>query len=370
MLTQEFGESTPGKIFNLYTLSGTVSYTLDIFGGERRQVETLGAQADVQRANLAAAYLTLSGNIVNAVIARAAYSAEIENQEKIIATEKEQVRYTQIEVDAGTIPYSNLLSLQAHFHASEAALPPIKQSLTQTENLLAQLSGRLPANGIPAFVALDDIKLSADLPVTLPSELAHGRPDIAASEAQLHSASAAVGVATAALFPSVSLSGSFGVGNMDPNKLFTGASPFWSLGAHLLAPIFEGGTLWYQRKAAIDNYDQAEANYRQTVLSAFTQVANTLRGLERDAETLEAQSQALSTAEENLHLTNANYQAGLVSYVQVLIADGQYSQAEIGNIEATAQRLQDTVALYVALGGGWHTSDDHAPTVAGEQGND
>jgi NodT family efflux transporter outer membrane factor (OMF) lipoprotein len=355
-LPQEVGQSGTGNIFNLFTLTGTVGYTLDIFGGERRQVEALSAQVDAQRANTAAAYLALSGNLVNTVIARAAYSDEIDAQEKIIATQKEQIRYTQTQVDAGILPYSNLLSLQTQLSASEAALPPLKQSLTQTENLLAQLSGRLPASGIPAFVALPHIKLPVDLPITLPSELARKRPDIAASEAQLHSASAQIGVATAALFPSISLSGSYGAGNMEPSKLFTGASPFWNLGTHIAAPIFNGGTLWSERKAAIDAYDEAGANYKQTVLSAFAQVANTLRALEHDAEALDAQSHALATAEENLRLTNANYKAGLVSYVQVLIADGQYQQAEIGSIAATAQRLQDTVALYVALGGGWQNA--------------
>jgi NodT family efflux transporter outer membrane factor (OMF) lipoprotein len=350
---QKFGQDLPGVIFNLFTLSATISYTLDIFGGERRSVENLGAQVDLQRANVLATYLTLSGNIVNTAVARAAYTAEIEALRNTIDLEKEQIRFTEMQVRSGTVPYSNLLSLQTQLSASEAALPPLEQSLAQAEHLLALLSGRSPAMGVPAPVGLSDLRLPLDLPLTVPSELVRQRPDILASEAQLHSASAEIGVATAALYPNFTLSGSYGVSSTKTNQLFTSAGSFWSFGADVTAPLFHGGTLWAQRQAAIDAYDQAAAKYRQTVLSAFTQVADTLRALEHDAETVEAQSRAVRTAEEALRLIEANYRAGLANYLQVLIANAQYLQAKIGYIQATAQRFQDTVALYVALGGGW-----------------
>lgn len=352
-LPQQIGESGAGNIFNLFTLSGAITYALDIFGGERRNVEALGAQVDYQQANLRAAYLTLSGNLVNAVIARAAYNAEIDDLQKIIDVEKQQVHFTETEYHAGIIPYANVLSLRTQLSASEAALPVLQQSLTSTENLLTQLSGQPPAVGVPAPIALSALKLPVELPVTVPSKLVHKRPDIIASEAQLHNASAEIGVATAAMFPSLTLSSSYGVSNTDSGKLFTAASGLWGVGADLAAPIFRGGTLSAERQAAKDTYDQALANYHQTVLASFAQVANTLRALEHDAEALEAQSDGLSAAEKNLQLVRVNYQAGLVNYVQVLIVNTQYLQAEMNYTQNVAQRLQDTVALYVAMGGGW-----------------
>jgi NodT family efflux transporter outer membrane factor (OMF) lipoprotein len=348
-----FGGSSSSSIFNLYTLTSTISYALDVFGGERRAVESLQAQADFQLYIVLGTYLTLSGNIVDAIIAQAAYREEIEATEEIVSVQKEQTRITEIQAQAGTVPYSDVLSLRSQLAATEATLPPLRQKLSQTEHLLATLAGHLPAEWTPPQVDLADLTLPADLPVTLPSELVRQRPDILAAEAQLHSASADIGVATAALFPSFTLNGTYGLNNNNFSDLFKNASSFWSLGGNLIAPLFHGGTLSARRRAAIEGYNQSLANYRQTVLSSFAQVADTLRALEHDAEALQAQSQSLSSAEEALRLIQANYEAGIVSYVQVLIADYQYHQARMGYLQALAQRFQDTVALFVALGGGW-----------------
>jgi NodT family efflux transporter outer membrane factor (OMF) lipoprotein len=348
-----FGGSSASKIFNLYTLTSTVSYALDVFGGERRAVESLQAQVDFQRYIVLGTYLTLSGNIVNTIIARAAYDTEIKATEQIITLQKEQIGITEIQAQAGTVSYSNVLSLRSQLAATEATLPPLKQKLSQTEHLLATLVGHLPAEWTSPQVDLADLTLPSDLPITLPSELVRQRPDILAAEAQLHSASADIGVATAALFPSFTLNGTYGLNNTSIEDLFKNMSSFWSLGANLTSPLFHGGTLSAKRRAAIEGYNQSLANYRQTVLSAFAQVADTLRALEHDAETLHAQSQSLSTAEEALRLIQANYQAGIANYLQVLIANSQYHQAKIGYLNALTQRFQDTVALFVALGGGW-----------------
>ncbi|MGE0826192.1 MAG: efflux transporter outer membrane subunit [Candidatus Binatia bacterium] len=347
-----FGQSV-SSIFNLFTLSTTVSYTLDVFGGERRAVESLQAQVDGQRATMLATYLTLSGNIANTVIAQAAYGAQIQATEELIALEREQLKITEVQAQTGTAPYANVLSIQSQLAAVEATLPPLRQKVSQAEHLLATLAGRAPAERPPSPVTLADLVLPSDVPVTLPSELVRQRPDILAAEAQLHSRSAEIGVATAALFPSVLLSGAYGVNNTVLSALFAGTSGFWSVGSNLAAPLFRGGTLWFQRKAAIAGYQQAEATYRETVLSAFAQVADTLRALEHDAETLQAQSQALAAAAGALRLIQANYQAGLANYLQVLAANSQYHQAKLGYVQAVAQRLQDTVALFVAAGGGW-----------------
>ncbi len=190
------------------------------------------------------------------------------------------------------------------------------------------------------------------------------RPDILAAEAQLHSAGADIGVATAALFPSFTLNGAYGQNNTSMNNLFTSSGNFWSLGANVSAPLFQGGTLWFKRKAAQEEYQQTLATYRQTVLAALAQVADALRALEHDAEALQAQRQALETAGEALRLIQANYQAGIVNYLQILTANGQYQQARIGYLQAQAQRLQDTVALFTALGGGWRGTDGDRPGAA------
>ena len=352
------GSSAPSSIFNLYTLSATVSYTLDVFGGERRAVENLGAQVDFQTYTVFGTYLTLTGNVVNAIIARAAYREQIDATEELIRLLREQTEIAEAQYQAGTIPYLNVVSLRSQLYANEATIPPLRQRLTQTEDLLAILSGRTPAEWTPPEVGLADITLPDDLPISLPSKLVRQRPDILAAEAQLHSASANIGVATAALFPSFTLNGGYGLDSTSMKNLFNASNSVWSFGANLTTPLFHGGTLWFQRQAAIESYNQFLANYRQIVLGAFAQVADTLRALEHDAETLHAQSQALVAAADALQLVQENYQAGLVNYVQVMIADGQYHQAKIAYLQAIAQRLQDTVALFVALGGGWWHTDE------------
>lgn len=348
-----FGGSPTSSIFNLFTLSATVSYALDIFGGERRTVENLRAQADFQQYTLLGTYLTLTGNIVNTVIAQAAYREQVRATQQSIGIQKEQVRITEAQAQAGTVPYSNVLSLRGQLASLEATLPPLKQKLSQADHLLATLTGRTPEESTPPEVDLADLTLPNELPITLPSDLVRQRPDILAAEAQLHSASAEIGVATAALFPSFTLNGSYAQESTTTKDLFKNSSGIWSLGANLTAPLFHGGTLWSKRKAAIQGYQQSLALYRQTVLSGFAQVADTLRALEHDAETVQAQSQALNATREALRLIQANYQAGTANYLQVLLADIQFNQAKIGYLQAVAQRYQDTVALFVALGGGW-----------------
>jgi NodT family efflux transporter outer membrane factor (OMF) lipoprotein len=353
-----FGSSSASTVFNLFTLTSTVNYALDVFGGERRAVESLRAQVDFQRNTVLATYLTLTGNIVNTLIAQAAYSAQVKAAEEMIRVLKEQIRITETQVQAGTVPYSNVLSVRSQLAATEATLPPLRQRLSQTEHLLATLAGRTPAEWASPQIDLADLTLPNNLPITLPSELVRQRPDILAAEAQLHSTSANIGVATAALLPSVTLDASYGLNNISIENLFKKGASFWSLGANASTPLFHGGTLWFQRKAVIEGFNQSLANYRQTVLNAFAQVADTLRALEHDAEALHAQAQALNAAEGALHLIQTNYQAGLVNYLQILIADGLYYQAKIGYLQVLAQRFQDTVALFVALGGGWWNAEE------------
>jgi NodT family efflux transporter outer membrane factor (OMF) lipoprotein len=363
----KIGEGVPGSVFNLFTLSATVTYALDLFGGQRRMVEGLRAARDVARATEEATYLTLSANIVNTVIAKAAYRGEIEATQQLIRLQGEQVRLAEVQAQAGTAPYSNVLSLRSQLASYDASIPQLEQKLVQSDDLLATLAGHVPSEWTPPEVALADLTLPSDLPVSLPSELVRQRPDILASEATAHAASANIGVATAALLPNITLSGTAGTNSTSTSTLFSGNTNFWSVGANATAPLFAGGTLWFRRRASIDSYQQAMALYRQTVLSAFGQVADTLRALDHDAAVLRAEAEALSTAEQALQLVQANYAAGLVTYLVVLNADTQYHQAKIGDLQATAVRYQDTVALFAALGGGWWSRADTRATAHASQ---
>jgi len=291
-------------------------------------------------------------------MAQAAYRAQIKATEKLIDLQKEQLRLTDTQFKAGTAPYANVLTIQSQLAATVATLPPLKQNLDKANHLLAALVGRTPGEWAAPGLALADFTLPQDLPVTLPSPLVRQRPDILAAEAQLHTASANIGVATANMFPSLTLNASYGQSSDDVTKFLGTAANVWTLGATLAQALFRGGTLWHQRKAAIEAYNASLADYRQVVVTSFQQVADTLRAIEHDAETLKAQKAAVAAAAQALQLIQANYQSGLANYLQVLTADNQYQQARLGYIQAQALRLQDTAALFVALGGGWwHAAD-------------
>ena len=247
------------------------------------------------------------------------------------------------------------MSLRSQLASYQATIPQLQAEGGAERNLLAALAGRTPAEWQTVEVTLDDLTLPVDLPVSVPSDLVRQRPDILAAEAAAHAASAIVGVATAELFPSITLGGGAESLSNSAANLFPSNGRAWSVSAQATAPVFEGGTLWFRRKAAIAAYQQAQALYRQTVLGAFEQVADTLRALDHDAMTLSADQEALVTAKEALHLIQANYAAGLSTYLDVLNADAQYHQAQIAELQAVAVRYQDTVALFAALGGGWWT---------------
>ncbi|TDY50931.1 NodT family efflux transporter outer membrane factor (OMF) lipoprotein [Paraburkholderia rhizosphaerae] len=347
------GIDLPPSIFNLFTLSASISYALDIWGGQRRYVEALAAQTEAQRYAVQAAYLTLTTNVVNTVIARAAYRDEIVATEQIIALVAEQIAITNAQVSSGASAYAAVLTLENERATLQASLPALAQKEVQAGDLLALLAGQFPVEWRAQPVSLADISLPADLPQTVPSSLVRRRPDILQAEAALHAASANVGVATAAMFPDLTLSATGGYDNTAMHGLTDSKGQVWSIGASLTAPLFQGGTLWHQRKAALAAFDESNATYRQTVLAAFAQVADTLRALEHDAAALDAQTRAVDAAAEALRLLKVGYEAGTVGYLEILIADRQYHEARIAWLEASARRLQDTVALYAALGGGW-----------------
>jgi len=349
----EQGLHTPSSVFNVVTLSAGISYDLDLFGGNRRVLEGLVAQADYQRFASRAAYVTLSANVVNTVVARAAYLAQLQATEQLIGLQQQQLAAIQAQVKAGTAPYTAALSVRSLISSAEAARAALKQQISQTQNLLSSLQGKFPAEASAPSPDFDQLRLPAELPLSLPSELVRQRPDILQSEAQLHASSANIGVATAAMYPHITLSGSVGQAGTSLANLPDASGRFWSGGPAVSLPVFEGGTLWYQRAAAQDAFQVAQANYRQTVLTAFAQVATILEALAHDEQVWQAQSDALHYADEALQSATAGFHSGLGSYLDVLTADIQYHQASIATVQAKAQRYQDTVALFAALGGGW-----------------
>jgi NodT family efflux transporter outer membrane factor (OMF) lipoprotein len=356
----------PGaNVFTVYGTSVNVSYTIDAFGGTRRELEGLRAAIDYQRYQLEAAYLSLTANLVTTAVQEASLRAQLQATRDVVAAEAQSLSLVQRQAQFGAIARSTVLAQQAQLAQTQATLPGLEKALEQTRHQLAVYAGRLPGDaGLPEF-GLESLQLPENLPVTLPSALVRQRPDIQAAEALLHEASAQVGVATASLYPQISLSGAIGSDALKPDKLFTSGAAAWSLGAGLLQPIFNGGALQANKRAAIAAYDAANAQYRQTVLNAFLNVANTLRALDRDAEALRAQAEAASLAREQLDLVTRQYQLGAVSYLSLLDAQRTYQQTRIALVQAQAARYADSAALFQALGGGWWNRDDTARAVAG-----
>jgi len=339
--------------YNLYNASVAVSYTLDIFGGGRRQMESYRAQVDYQRFMVEAAYLTLTSNIVTTAITEASLRGQIEATREIIASEQKQLDVLGKRFELGAVSKASVLSQETQLAMTRAELPPLEKQLDLTRHALAVLTGQFPGGAKPFQFSLDSLQLPKDLPVSLPSVLARQRPDIQASEALLHQACAAVGVATANLYPQITLSAGYGFQAISTDILFNGQSLVWNLGAGLLQPVFRGGELIAKRRSAVAAYDQAAAQYRQTVLKAFQDVADVLIALQTDARTLQAQMQAQAAAQAALGLIEKQYELGAVNFSTLLIAKRDYQKARINVIAARAQRHSDTAALFAALGGGW-----------------
>ena len=358
------GAVTPGvarssaSAYTIYNAGVSVSYAPDLFGGVRRGVEAQQALADAQFYQLGATYLTLASNVATTSFREASLREQIRSTEEIVSLFKEQLDLVQKQFDVGAISMGDVLQSRAQIASAQAQLPGLRQQLAATQTQLAVYLGQTPASTELTALSLDAIALPTDIPVSLPSELVRQRPDIRAAEAQLHRATAQVGVATANLFPQISLSGSWGSQAVDGgSNLFGSGTSVWSLGLNLLQPIFRGGTLRAQKRAAEAGLDQASANYRSTVLTAFQNVADSLRALELDAESLAAQAEAEQATASSLDLVKKQYRDGSINYLQVLDSTRLYQQARLALIAARAARLADTAALYASLGGGWQQSD-------------
>jgi NodT family efflux transporter outer membrane factor (OMF) lipoprotein len=347
--------------FNLYTAQVSVSYSLDVFGGNRRQVETLEALADSQKFQFEATYLTLTSNVVAAAVQEASLRGQIAATEKVIETETEAMDIFQRRLALGDVAGADVAAQQATLAQAEASLPVLKKQLAQQRDLLTALAGRFPSNEIDQKFDLDSLQLPQDLPVSLPSKLVEQRPDVRSAEGQLHAASAQVGVAIANMLPQFTLSANIGSVATEANQLFQPYNGFWTLAGDVTQPIFQGGQLLHKTRAARANLEQAAAQYRSTVIGAFQNVADTLRALQNDAGAVKANAAAERAAADSLSIARKQQQLGDIGYLALLNAQQTYQQAAINLIQAQASRYADTAALFQALGGGWWNRDDTQP---------
>jgi NodT family efflux transporter outer membrane factor (OMF) lipoprotein len=350
----------PSVIYTLNNATLNVSYTLDAFGGIRRQVESLGAQAEYERYALEAAYLSLTANLVTAAITEASLRAQLAATQDIADSQRRQLDITQLRFNAGGASRADILQQQAVLQSTLATLPALRTQLAQQRNLLAAYAGTLPADYAGPEFTLDALTLPVELPLSVPSQFVAQRPDVREYSALLHQATAQIGVATANMLPQITLSGQYGGEATSFSNVFSPASVVWNLAASATQPIFKGGQLLHQRRAAVAAAQQAAANYRATVITAFQNVADTLYALKGDAEVLEAQALAESTAAQSLKLVQVQYKSGAANYLQVLTAEQTYQSAAVALVKAKAQRYADSAALFQALGGGWWNRNDVA----------
>ncbi len=357
----EFGLTGPPSIFTLYQATVNVAYTPDVFGGQRRQIEANAALAEQQRFALEATFLTLTANVVTAAIQEASLRGQIQATKEIIKAETDQLDVVRNQFEVGATTRADVLTQESEVAATEATLPPLQKQLEQQHHVLLALIGRFPSQEHGGHLQLTSLRLPTALPVSVPSQLVEQRPDVRAAEAQLHQASALIGVAIANRLPQLSLTAQYGSIALTPAALFTPATAVWSLGAAGTQPIFRGFTLLHQERAAKAAYEMAEAQYRNTVLAAFQNVADALRALQLDAATLKAQQRATRAASDTFDLSRGQYRLGAITYVTLLNAERGYEQARLALVQAQAARYADTAALFAALGGGWWNRSDVVP---------
>ena len=348
-----YGGAITFSPLTVYNASVNVSYTFDLFGGVRRTIEAQKAQADYQRAQLDATYLTLAANVVTASLQEASLREQVQATRDILDSLKKELDITQKQQAIGVKSLSDTLAVRSQLAATQATLPPLRQKLAATQTQLATYLGVTPAQLKLQPVTLADVTLPTDIPVSLPSTLVAQRPDIRAASALLHAATAQVGVATANMLPQITLSGSGGSTALHAGDLFSAGTGAWSIGLSLLQPLFHGGELLHKKRASQAGMQAALADWQETVLKAFQNVADSLQALEFDAQSLNAQSASEQDAARLLSLTRDQYRIGAVDYLTLLSAERQYQQARIAAITARTSRLADTAALYAALGGGW-----------------
>jgi len=339
--------------YTLVTHQLSVSFVPDIWGGNFRNVESLDAVAEQQLFQLEAAYLALTSNVVTAAIQEASLRGQIAATQRIIAIERNLLDILKRQLSFGQAAQADVLAQDAALAAAEQLLPPLEKQLAQQRDLLTALAGQLSANEIGQKFDLTRIRLPANLPISLPGKLVDQRPDVRAAEANMHAASALIGVAIAARLPNIVLSANGGSTAYNFAQSFAPGTGFYTLAASATAPIFDGFTLYHKQKAAEAALEQAEAQYRATVITAFQNVADALRALQSDAGAVKAARRAEDTAKASLDIVEKQLNAGQVNQLAVLNAQQTYLVAAVVRVQTEANRLSDTAALFMALGGGW-----------------
>jgi NodT family efflux transporter outer membrane factor (OMF) lipoprotein len=351
-------------LYNLYTPEVSVSYAPDIFGLNQRSVESLAAQEESARYQMIAARITLSANVVAAVVQEASLEAQVDATRQIVATATDMVRILQYQLDKGYASRLDLAAQQSLLAQSNGMLPGLLKQLIQQQHLIAVLTGQFPGEAPVVKFDLASLTLPQDLPVSLPSNLVAQRPDVLQAEANMHAANAQIGVAVANRLPLIQLTANAGSTALQIGKVFGPGYGFWNIGASLAQTIFDGGTLLHQERGARAAYVETAEQYRSTVLTAFQNVADTLTALDQDAAALKAAVAADDAAKVTLDLSQRQYKDGYASYLSLLSAEQAYQQDRIALVQAQAARYADTAALFQALGGGWWhapdlTKDDH-----------
>jgi NodT family efflux transporter outer membrane factor (OMF) lipoprotein len=340
-------------LYNLFTPEVSVSYVPDVFGLNRRTVESLQAAADAARFQMIATYNTLTANVVVTAIQEGSVQAQIDATRELIDINTKLLDILRYQLSKGYASGLDVAAQESQLAQVAATLPPLLKQAAQLRDLMAVLAGRFPSEAPEQKFELASLQLPQDLPVSLPSDVVAQRPDVRQAEANLHAASARIGVAVANRLPNITLSANTGSTALAMDQLFTSGNGFWAVGADLTAPIFQGGTLLHQERAARAAYGQAAQQYRSTVLTAFQNVADTLTALEQDADGLKAAATAADAAKATLDLAQRQWQDGYAAYLALLNAEQSYQQARINLVQAQASRYADTAALFQALGGGW-----------------
>jgi NodT family efflux transporter outer membrane factor (OMF) lipoprotein len=346
--------------YTLITPQLSVSYTPDVFGLNKRTVESLAAQEQASRYQMVAVDITLTSNVAIAVFQKASLDDQIDASNELIGINRQMLSLLQYQHSKGYAAGPDVAAQQAQLEQLEASLPSLLKQREQQDHLIAVLSGTFPSQEPDRKFTLASLTLPKNLPLSLPSALVAQRPDVLQAEANMHTASAQIGVAAANRLPNFTLSANAGSNALAIGQLFGPGTGFWSLGAALLAPIFDGGTLLHQQRGARAGYQQAAEQYRGTVLNAFQNVADTLSALEHDAEALKATKAATDAARTSLDLSRLRNKDGYDSYLAVLTAEQAYQQQRLSLVQAQAARFIDTAALFQALGGGWW----HQPELA------
>ncbi|HSR01036.1 MAG TPA: efflux transporter outer membrane subunit [Sphingomicrobium sp.] len=349
--------------YTLITPTVSVSYTPDVFGLNKRTVEAAAAQEQASRYQMLAVHITLASNVAEAAIQEASLEDQIETTNELIGVSRQILGLLQYQKSKGYAAPTDVIAQETQLAQLEASLPPLLKQRDQQHDLIAVLAGGYPSQVPDEKFTLASLTLPSDLPLSLPSALVEQRPDVLQAEANMHAASAQIGVATANRLPNITLSANAGANALAIGQLFGPGTGFWNIGAALLAPVFDGGTRLHQQRGAVAAYKQSAEQYRGTVLTAFQNVADTLAAIEHDAETLKATAAAEKSARASLDLARLQYKDGYAAYLAVLNADQAYQQARLSLVQAEADRFADTAALFQALGGGWW----HQPALVSAQ---